>query len=46
MNNAARQAITTEMTIGGLECTGCNGHFSEITEIAWNNFYNMILSTA
>jgi hypothetical protein len=33
MNNAVRQAITTELTIGGFSCTGRTGHGLDITEI-------------
>jgi hypothetical protein len=45
MNVAIRQAITTELTIGGFARNG-SGHGSSITEIPWNHFYNMVLSTA
>ena len=46
MNVAIRQAITTELTIGGFARTAGRGNGSEITEIPWNHFYNMVLSTA
>jgi hypothetical protein len=46
MNVAIRQAITTELTIGGFARTGSRGNGSDITEIPWNHFYNMVLSTA
>jgi hypothetical protein len=46
MNNAVRQSITPELTIGGFERTGSTGHGSDITEIPWNHVYNMVLSTA
>ena len=40
MDAAIRQAITTELTIGGFRST------SVTTTIPWANFYNMVLSTA
>ena len=40
MDSAIRQAITTELTIGGFRGT------SVTTTIPWANFYNMVLSTA
>ena len=40
MDAAIRQAITTELTIGGFTRTA--GH----TSIPWSNFYQMVLSTA
>jgi hypothetical protein len=40
MNSAIRQAITTELTIGGFHSTAIT------TRITWANFYNMLLSTA
>jgi hypothetical protein len=40
MDSAICQAITTELTIGGFRGT------SVTTRIPWENFYNMVLSTA
>jgi hypothetical protein len=40
MDSAIRQAITTELTIGGFRGTAVT------TGIPWANFYNMVLSTA
>jgi hypothetical protein len=40
MDSAIRQAITTELTIGGFRDTAVT------TRIPWANFYNMVLSTA
>jgi hypothetical protein len=38
MNNAISQAITTELTLGGINGTA--------STLPWDNFYNMVVSTA
>jgi hypothetical protein len=46
MNHAIWQAVTTELTIGGFARANHAGSGSEISEIPWNHFHNMVLSTA
>jgi hypothetical protein len=38
MNTSIRQAITTELTLSGINGTA--------STLSWDNFYNMVLSTA
>ena len=38
MNSAVRQAITAELTISGIK--------GKVSTLPWDNFYNMVLSTA
>jgi uncharacterized membrane protein YgcG len=38
MNSAVRQAITIEITISGIK--------GKVSTLPWDNFYNMVLSTA